>query len=138
MATQIFINLPVKDLQKSIGFFTHLGFNFNPQFTDETATCMIISENIYVMLLIKSRFQEFTKKPVSDAKTSMRVFICLDAESRDAVDTMVKNAVDAGGRIYADPMDHGWMYGHSFEDIDGHQWEVAYMDITAFPQPENN
>ncbi|MBK9505269.1 MAG: VOC family protein [Chitinophagales bacterium] len=138
MATQIFINLPVKDLQKSIGFFTHLGFNFNPQFTDETATCMIISENIYVMLLIESRFQEFTKKPVSDAKTSTEVLICLDAESRDAVDTMVKNAVDAGGRIYADPMDHGWMYGHSFEDIDGHQWEVAYMDITAFPQPENN
>ena len=138
MATQIFINLPVKDLQKSIGFFTHLGFNFNPQFTDETATCMIISENIYVMLLIESRFQEFTKKPVSDAKTSTEVLICLDAEIRDAVDTMVKNAVDAGGRIYADPMDHGWMYGHSFEDIDGHQWEVAYMDITAFPQPENN
>lgn len=138
MATQIFINLPVKDLQKSIGFFTHLGFNFNPQFTDETATCMIISENIYVMLLIESRFQEFTKKPVSDAKTSTEVLICLDAESRDAVDTMVKNAVDAGGRIYADPMDHGWMYGHSFEDLDGHQWEVAYMDITAFPQPENN
>ncbi|MBK9457430.1 MAG: VOC family protein [Bacteroidetes bacterium] len=138
MATQIFINLPVKDLQKSIGFFTHLGFNFNPQFTDETATCMIISENIYVMLLIESRFQEFTKKPVSDAKTSIEVTICLDAESREAVDTMVKNAVDAGGRIYADPMDHGWMYGHSFEDLDGHQWEVAYMDITAFPQPENN
>ena len=138
MATQIFINLSVKDLQKSIGFFTHLGFNFNPQFTDETATCMIISENIYVMLLIESRFQEFTKKPVSDAKTSTEELICLDAESRDAVDTMVKNAVDAGGRIYADPMDHGWMYGHSFEDIDGHQWEVAYMDITAFPQPENN
>ena len=138
MATQIFINLPVKDLQKSIGFFTHLGFNFNPQFTDETATCMIISENIYVMILIESRFQEFTKKPVSDAKTSTEVLICLDAESRDAVDTMVKNAVDAGGRIYADPMDHGWMYGHSFEDLDGHQWEVAYMDITAFPQPENN
>ena len=76
MATQIFINLPVKDLQKSIGFFTHLGFNFNPQFTDETATCMIISENIYVMLLIESRFQEFTKKPVSDAKTGTHMFRC--------------------------------------------------------------
>ena len=138
MATQIFINLPVKDLQKSIGFFTYLGFTFNPQFTDETATCMIISENIYVMLLIESRFQEFTKKPVSDAKSSTEVLICLDAESREAVDTMVKNAVDAGGRIYADPLGHGWMYGHSFEDLDGHQWEVAYMDITAFPQPENN
>jgi uncharacterized protein len=134
MATQIFINLPVKDLQKSIAFFTHLGFTFNPQFTDESATCMIVAENIYVMLLIESRFQEFTKKPVADAKTSTEVLICLDAESRDAVDSMVKNAVAAGGRIYADPMDHGWMYGHSFEDIDGHQWEVAYMDITAFPQ----
>lgn len=134
MATQIFINLPVKDLQKSIQFFTHLGFSFNPQFTDESATCMIVAENIYVMLLIESRFQEFTKKPVSDAKTSTEVLICLDAESRGAVDTMVKNAVDAGGRVYADPMDHGWMYGHSFEDIDGHQWEVAYMDISAMQQ----
>jgi uncharacterized protein len=134
MATQIFINLPVKDLQKSIQFFTHLGFSFNPQFTDESATCMIVAENIYVMLLIESRFQEFTKKPVSDAKTSTEVLICLDAESRGAVDTMVKNAVDAGGRVYADPMDHGWMYGHSFEDIDGHQWEVAYMDLSAMQQ----
>ena len=134
MATQIFINLPVKDLQKSIQFFTHLGFSFNPQFTDESATCMIVAENIYVMLLIESRFQEFTKKPVSDAKTSTEVLICLDAESRGAVDTMVKNAVNAGGRVYADPMDHGWMYGHSFEDIDGHQWEVAYMDLSAMQQ----
>lgn len=134
MATQIFINLPVKDLQKSIQFFTHLGFSFNPQFTDESATCMIVAENIYVMLLIEPRFQEFTKKPVADAKTSTEVLICLDAESREAVDTMVKNAVAAGGRIYADPMDHGWMYGHSFEDIDGHQWEVAYMDLSAMQQ----
>jgi uncharacterized protein len=134
MATQIFINLPVKDLQKSIAFFTQLGFTFNPQFTDETATCMIVAENIYVMLLIEPRFQEFTKKPVADAKTSTEVLICLDAESREAVDTMVKNAVAAGGRIYADPMDHGWMYGHSFEDIDGHQWEVAYMDLAALQQ----
>lgn len=134
MATQIFINLPVKDLQKSITFFTHLGFTFNPQFTDENATSMIVGENIYVMLLVESRFQEFTKKPISDAKTSTEVLICIDAPSRDAVDTMVKNAVAAGGRIYADPMDHGWMYGHSFEDLDGHQWEVAYMDISAFPQ----
>ena len=134
MATQIFINLPVKDLQKSIAFFTQLGFTFNPQFTDESATCMIISGNIYVMLLIESRFQEFTKKPVSDAKTSTEMIICIDAESREAVDTMVKNAVAAGGRIYTDPMDHGWMYLHSFEDLDGHQWEVAYMDISAFPQ----
>ncbi len=134
MATQIFINLPVKNLQKSIAFFTQLGFTFNPQFTDVSATCMIISGNIYVMLLIESRFQEFTKKPVSDAKTSTEMIICIDAESREAVDTMVKNAVVAGGRIYTDSMDHGWMYGHSFEDLDGHQWEVAYMDLSAFPQ----
>lgn len=134
MATQIFLNLPVKDLQKSITFFTKLGFTFNPQFSDENATCMIVGPNIYVMLLVEARFKDFTKKPISDAKNSTEVLICIDAENREAVDTMVKNAVDAGGRIYADKMDHGWMYGHSFEDLDGHQWEVAYMDITAFPQ----
>lgn len=134
MATKIFVNLPVKDLKKSINFFTQLGFNFNPQFTDEQATCMIIGENIFAMLLVEERFRDFTKKPISDAKKSTEVLLALDAESRDAVDAMIRNAVKAGGSTYSDPQDHGWMYGHSFADLDGHQWEILYMDENAIPQ----
>jgi predicted lactoylglutathione lyase len=134
MATKIFVNLPVKDLKKSINFFTQLGFNFNPQFTDEQATCMVIGENIFAMLLVEERFRDFTKKPISDAKKSTEVLLALDAESREAVDTMIKNAVKAGGSIYSDPQDHGWMYGHSFADLDGHQWEILYMDESKIPQ----
>lgn len=134
MATKIFVNLPVKDLKKSISFFTQLGFNFNPQFTDEQATCMIISENIFAMLLVEERFKDFTKKPISDAKKSTEVLLALDAKSREDVDTMIKNALKAGGSTYADPQDHGWMYGHSFADLDGHQWEILYMDESAIPQ----
>jgi len=133
MATKIFVNLPVKDLQKSITFFTHLGFSFNPQFTDETATCMIIGENIFAMLMVDTRFQEFTKKAVADAHKTTEVILALDAESREAVDDLVVKAVEAGGSIYADRHDHGWMYYHSFADLDGHQWEVMYMDENAAP-----
>ncbi len=134
MATKIFVNLPVKNLEKSINFFAQLGFNFNAQFTDEQATCMIIGENIFAMLLVEERFRDFTKKPISDAQKSTEVLIALDAESRETVDTMIKNAVKAGGSTYADPQDHGWMYGHSFADLDGHQWEILYMDESAIPQ----
>jgi predicted lactoylglutathione lyase len=134
MAKQIFVNLPIQDLKKSVEFFTKLGFTFNPQFTDETATCMVISDNIFAMLLTHPKFQSFTKKPISDAKQQTEVIISLDADSRAAVDTMVDAAVAAGGKLYREPADHGWMYERSFEDLDGHQWEVAYMDITKFPQ----
>jgi hypothetical protein len=134
MASKIFVNLPVKDLEKSINFFTQLGFSFNPQFTDEQATCMILGENIFAMLLVEERFKDFTKKPISDAKKSTEVLLALDATSREAVDTMIQHAVKAGGSIYADPQDHGWMYGHSFADLDGHQWEILYMDERALPQ----
>lgn len=134
MATKIFVNLPVKDLKKSINFFTQLGFSFNPQFTDEQATCMIIGENIFAMLLVEERFKDFTKKPISDARKSTEVLLALDAASRANVDTMIGNAVKAGGLTYADPQDHGWMYGHSFADLDGHQWEILYMDESAIPQ----
>lgn len=134
MATKIFVNLPVKDLKKSITFFTQLGFSFNPQFTDEQATCMIIGENIFAMLLVEDRFKDFTKKPISDATKSTEVLLALDAESREAVDTMIRHAVKAGGTTYSDPQDHGWMYGHSFADLDGHQWEIVYMDESAIPQ----
>jgi hypothetical protein len=131
MASKIFVNLPVKDLQRSIDFFTQLGFSFNPQFTDESATCMVISEHIFVMLLVEARFKDFTKKPIADARQTTEVLIALDAESRTAVDELIQKAVAAGGTLYAEPMDHGWMYGHSFADLDGHQWEVMYMDEAA-------
>lgn len=134
MAKKIFVNLPVKDLKKSIDFFTKLGFTFNPQFTDDTATCMIVGENIFVMLMIEVRFKDFTRKEISDAKKSTEVLIAIDAETRKEVDDMINNAVKAGGSVYSDPQDHGWMYIHSFADLDGHQWEIAYMDESAIPK----
>lgn len=134
MASKIFVNLPVKDLKKSIEFFSSLGFTFNPQFTDETATCMIIADNIFAMLLTEARFKDFTKKSISDATKTTEVLLALDAESRETVDDMIKKAVKAGGSTYADPVDHGWMYIHSFADLDGHQWEIAYMDESALPK----
>jgi uncharacterized protein len=136
MANKIFVNLPVKDLNKSIAFFTKLGFSFNPQFTDENATCMIISENIYVMLLVEKFFKTFTKKDISDANKTTEVLISIDAESRYKVDEMVKKAVEAGGLIYAEPMDNDMMYAHSFADLDGHQWEILYMDENALKQQQ--
>ena len=128
MASRIFVNLPVKDLNKSIAFFTKLGFSFNPQFTDHEATCMIIGENIFAMLLVQNRFRDFTKKEICDATKNTEVLIALDAGSREEVDEMIRNAVEAGGSTYMQPQDHGWMYGHSFADPDGHQWEILYMD----------
>ena len=134
MATKIFVNLPVKDLDKSVAFFTKLGFQFNPQFTDENATCMIISEDSFVMLLVEKFFQTFTKKKVADATQTTEVLIALSADSRQKVDEMVNAAVEAGGSLYSDAQDHGWMYQRSFQDPDGHQWEITYMDMSAFPQ----
>lgn len=133
MAKQIFVNLPVKDLNKSVAFFTKLGFSFNSQFTDEKATCMIIGENIFAMLLVKSFFKTFTKKEISDAHKSTEVLIALDAASRDEVKSMVSKAIAAGGTQYMDPQDHGWMYQHSFADLDGHQWEILFMDESSLP-----
>ena len=134
MASKIFLNLAVKDLKKSIDFFTTLGFSFNPQFTDEQATCMIIGENIFAMLVTEQRFKDFTKKEICNAHKNTEVLIAIDADSREKVDEMVKTAVDAGGSIYMEPQDHGWMYGHSFADLDGHQWEIMYMDENAIPK----
>ncbi len=134
MATKIFINLPVKDLQRSIAFFAKLGFTFNPQFTDETATCMIIGENIFAMFLVEKRFSDFTKKKIANAHDTTEVLIAMDAPSRKDVDEMVEKAIAAGGKIYRESQDHGWMYEHSFADLDGHQWEIAYMDESAIPK----
>lgn len=133
MATKVFINLPVKDLDQSVSFFTALGYTFNPQFTDEKATCMVISDNIFVMLLTAAYFKTFTKKQLADAKQSTEVLIALDAASREEVQRMVAKAKELGGTIYAEPQDHGWMYQHSFADPDGHQWELVYMDETQLP-----
>jgi uncharacterized protein len=133
MSKQIFINLPVKELKKSITFFKKLGFKFNPQFTDDKAACMIIGENIYSMLLLEKFFKSFTKKKVADAKKTTEVLIAIDVKSRKDVDRMIKKAVAAGGSLYNKPQDHGWMYGHSFADLDGHQWEVLYMDESKMP-----
>jgi predicted lactoylglutathione lyase len=134
MATKIFVNLPVKDLNKSKEFFTKLGFTFNPQFTDDKAACLIIGENIYAMLLLEPFFKTFTKKEICDAKKNTEVLLAIDVPDRDKVDEMVKKAVDAGGSIYMEPQDYGWMYGHSFADLDGHQWEVFFMDESAIPK----
>jgi predicted lactoylglutathione lyase len=128
MATKIFVNLPVKDLERSMDFFTKLGFSYNPQFTDEKAACMIIAEDIYAMLLTEPFFKNFTKKEIVDAKKATESIICLSAESRDKVDEMVSNAVAAGGSAPNPKQDHGVMYGHGFEDLDGHLWELMWMD----------
>ena len=128
MATKIFVNLPVKDLNKSVDFFTKLGYSFNPQFTNEKATCMIISEDIYVMLLVEKFFKTFTKKEITDASKSTEAIICLSADSKDAVDEMIRKAVSAGAKTPGDKQDNGFMYGHGYEDLDGHLWEIMWMD----------
>lgn len=134
MATQIFVNLPVKDLKKSVDFFTALGYTFNPQFTDENATCMIVSDDhIYVMLLVEKFFKTFTPKPIADAKAATEVLVALSCESRAQVDEMVRKAVAAGGRTPTQPQDLGFMYQHGYEDLDGHMWELVYMEPGAIP-----
>jgi predicted lactoylglutathione lyase len=131
MASKIFVNLPVKNLNKAIEFFTKLGYRFNQQFTDETATCMIVSDDIFVMLLTEEKFKTFTPKEICDARKSTEVPVCLSLESRAKVNEMVQKAVAAGGSTYNQPQDHGFMYAHGFQDLDGHIWEVMYMDPSA-------
>ena len=134
MGTQIFVNLPVKDLNRSKAFFAKLGFSFNAQFTDENAASMIVSENIYVMLLTREFFQTFTPKEICDATKSTEILVCLSSESRAEVDEMVRKAVAAGGTTYKEPQDHGFMYGHGFQDLDGHIWEIMFMEPSAVNQ----
>ena len=131
MAQKIFINLPVRDLRKSMNFFGKLGFTFNAQFTDETAACMTISEDIFVMLLTEKKFKTFTPKQICDATKRTEVLVCLSSTSRDEVNEMVRKAVAAGGTTYKEPEDHGFMYGHGFQDLDGHIWELAFMEPSA-------
>ncbi|HEX7890136.1 MAG TPA: VOC family protein [Ramlibacter sp.] len=133
MGRKIFVNLPIKDMKRSQGFFRELGFTFNPQFTNEQGACMVIAEDIYAMLLVEPFFQTFTKKPIADAKKSTEVLVCLSCDSRAEVDMLVRNALAAGGTAPNPPQDHGFMYGHGFEDLDGHVWELAWMDPQAQP-----
>lgn len=133
MARKLFVNLPVKDLSRSVAFFTKLGFEFDPRFTDETATCMLVGEDAYVMLLVESRFRDFTKKELCDTSTRSEGLFALSAKDRAEVDHLVKTAIEAGGSHAMPPMDHGFMYGWSFYDPDGHHWEVFWMDMSAAP-----
>jgi uncharacterized protein len=131
MATQIFVNLPVKDLNRSIEFFTKLGFTFNSQFTDENATCMIVAENIFVMLLVEDYFKTFMPKDICDTTKSAEVLVALSYQSRTEVDEIVAKAIAAGGTTYKEPQDHGFMYQHGFQDLDGHIWEIFFMEESA-------
>jgi uncharacterized protein len=134
MSTQIFVNLPVKDLNKSVEFFTKLGYEFNPKFTDENATCMIVSENIFVMLLVEKFFKTFVPKEICDTTKSVEVLVALSFESRAAVDEIVRKAIAAGGSTYKEPIDMGFMYQHGFQDLDGHIWEIFFMEASEIKQ----
>lgn len=131
MKTKIFVNLPIRDLNKSVAFFTKLGFSFNPQFTDENATCMIVGEDIFVMLLVEKFFKSFTKKEVCDTSNCTEAIVALSVDSREKVDQLINKAIEAGGSEPQEKRDHGWMYGRSFEDIDGHLWETFFMEESA-------
>ena len=130
---KLFVNVPVADVQRSITFFEALGFRFNPHFTDATATCMLVGEDAYFMLLQRERFATFTHRPVGDPTADTAALYAIGVESREAVDAMVRAAVAAGGAHALDPQDHGFMYGWSFHDLDGHHWEVFWMDPAAIP-----
>jgi uncharacterized protein len=132
MPKLIFVNLPVTDLKKSIAFHEAVGGTLNPQFTDETAACIVISETIHVMLLTHEKFSQFTTKTIPDAHSSAQVLVCLSADSRDEVDALVDKAKGAGGGADPTPtQDYGFMYGRSYEDPDGHIFEVMWMDMEA-------
>jgi predicted lactoylglutathione lyase len=134
MSRKIFVNLPVKNLTQTVEFFTKLGFTFNPQFTDETATCMIVSEDIFVMLLTEAKFKEFTPKEICDSTRYTEVLVSLNCTDRVEVDELVRKAIAAGGKTYHEPQDLGFMYQHGFQDLDGHIWEVFFMEPSAINQ----
>ena len=133
MLREIFVNLPIKDMARSQAFFKSLGLMFNPQFTNEQGACLEIAPHIFAMLLVEPFFQGFTQLPISDAKKATEVLIALSCDSRDEVDQIVAKAVAAGGTTPNAPQDHGFMYQHGFADLDGHQWEVFWMDMAAAP-----
>ena len=127
MHSQIYVNLPVKDLKRSVSFFTKLGYTFDATFTDENATCMVLGDNLYVMLLVEKFFGTFTSKAITDTSKSTEVLNCVACSSREAVDTLVAKARAAGARVPREPQDHGFMYAHGYEDLDGHTWELIHL-----------
>lgn len=133
MEKQVFINLPVKDLAKSVAFYEGLGFSNNPQFSDATAACMIWSEHIYVMLLTHDKLRQFTTKEIVDAKKYIGAINCLSLSSAAEVNQITEAALAAGGVEPDEPKDYGFMQQRSFEDLDGNHWEVMYMDMEKFP-----
>lgn len=137
MATRIFVNLPVEDLDRSMEFFRRLGYTYDPRFTDERAACMIVGDDIHVMLLTREMFASFAPNPVADATETTEVLVGLTAASREAVDETIRNAVEAGGSAVGEPQDHGFMYGHSFQDPDGHVWEFFFMEPGALAEEES-
>ena len=137
MPRMIFVNLPVTDLERSIAFYEAVGGTKNPQFSDDTAACIVFSETIHAMLLTHDKYRQFTSKPIADTHATSSALICLSADSREAVDSIVESAEGAGGR--GDPgqkQDYGFMYGRSFEDPDGHHWEVMWMDMSQAPSAD--
>ena len=133
MHKQIFVNLPVGNLPRSRAFFESLGLHFEPKFSNDQGACLVVGDNIFAMLLANDFFKTFTAKPIADATRSTEVLICLSCESRAEVDALVQKALAAGGTAPRAPQDHGFMYGHGFEDLDGHIWELVYMDPNAAP-----
>jgi uncharacterized protein len=132
----IFVNIPVRDLKKSMEFFSRLGFEFNPQFTDEKAACMVLSQQGFVMLITEPFFKTFTKRELCDTSRATEALLALSCSSRDEVDQMVKKALAGGGKPAMDSTDHGFMYAWSFYDLDGHHWEVLWMDPKHVHQQE--
>lgn len=133
MVKQIFVNLPVKDLEKTKAFFTALGFGFNPKFTDEKAACLVLGENIFAMLITEPFFKTFTPKRIANTATHVEVLKAINVESRSLVDELFQKAIAAGGTA-GKQQDYGWMYSHGFEDLDGHIWEVFWQDESKKPQ----
>ena len=133
MHKQIFVNLPVGNLSRSRAFFESLGLHFEPKFSNDQGACLVVGDNIFAMLLTNDFFKTFTAKPIADATRSTEVLVCLSCESRAEVDALVQKALAAGGTAPRAPQDHGFMYGHGFEDLDGHIWELVYMDPNAAP-----
>jgi uncharacterized protein len=134
MAKQIFINLAVKDLKKSLNFYTALGFTNNPQFSDDTAKCMVWCENIFVMIMTHEKFSSFATKPIADTKSNLAGLFSLSMDSLDEVNMMMTNGLNAGGVEPNEMKDYGFMQQRTIEDHDGHTWEIFYMDISKFPQ----
>jgi len=138
MAKQIFINLAVKDLQKSMDFYAALGFSNNPQFSDDSGKCMVWSENIFVMIMIHEKFASFATKPIADTKSYLSGLFSLSVDSVDEVNNIMTNGLKAGGTEPNEMRDYGFMQQRTIEDPDGHTWEIFYMDITQFPAWQSN